>query len=1116
MQSPRPKELQKFHELLVENAPDGYRPYYFRCRSGSKAPDTSFGSWKADRARMSIDEALEWMQGGGNVGIAGRGECPDCDGENGDCQRCGGDGDISDALVNVDIDDEDETTPDDLKPTLIARSRSRTGSHAWYFEADGADIPNIPTDDAGEVRANWQYVVAPGSYVETDPDTVPGGEREDAGYYTVERAAPVTSIRFPELPDVFVDHHTQTQQNDKDAEVGYQFPDGESEADDHDRDGASALFDIDASEVVRAEGGDTKTDERWSAIFHGSETDANMSMSSRGLVQCWRHNVTHNALQALVVLSGYSGGCEDVGTGHKNSNAGDSCIKSEDGAHIWEAWKYAKQNGYIPDDDPVPYDALRHLCVDRDLCAVSEVPAKDSDDTLPAHAYDAALATIENNDGLTTGRKQTTEIDGSGSTKPKPTPPASGPSDAEGESDGDDWEHIRMSYADEHIDYARQAAANALESQTAFMWVLDSEILWRYDDTHGYYVPKGEAYIHRVLEDELSQHYSISEKSEVVDRIKARNQVDREELNAKGFEKKLLCVGDGVVDLANGELLDHAPKYKFTRGLEYNYEAEADTDAIVEFLDEITKREEDWQTLVDHLAHGLMPGHPYRAFVMTYGPGGNGKTQLGELLRGFVGADNAAAVELQDLTGDDDFATGALPSAFINIGDDVGVSEIRDTSTLKTASGGGTLRANEKHEKKFDFTNEAAMFFSANEPPRIKEGKQSIDDRLYPIEMPYRFVDDPDPDDEFQKPKTPGIADKLLNDQGAMRGLLQLVVEHAQRLIATGGRYSMPEGPSGRRDIYEAASDPIRRFAFDYLQSGDDHDQILKDDAFTVYASMCDEHDDRPARDDIFKGEMSKQSIIDLESGQTRQLTPGDSRVTAWKYVKFTPRAKRLMSDRLVERYFPGADDDPVEKTDDADEVEQERAAFGAEPIREAAQSLTGYVTVTAEIATTRRLGETESGIKAVVKDASGAIDLVAWDRDIIDTLEANEGGCVAVQNAEVTEYDGAHQLTTVGGLTDIQSIQDGVGYTEVDVPEDATDETSDQAALDVVSGSPEEWAQAEKRVLEELRTESGGFTVPELAGRLGESPEEIQSAVDNLSGQGRVVVYGDDVELNN
>lgn len=700
--------------------------------------------------------------------------------------------------------------------------------------------------------------------------------------------------------------------------------------------------------------------------------------------------------------------------------------------------------------------------------------------------------------------------------------------------DSNPWSYVRALYQSDEDDaklQGRQRAADALESETSFMYVLESEILWVYDPERGYHMPKGESYIQSVLEDRLGSYYTIGEKNEITDRIRARSQVDRVELNARDAADPLLCVGNGVVNFRTGELLDHSAQYNFTRGLEWDYDPDSATpEPIVEFLESITRREEDWKTIVDHLAHGLMPGHPYRAFVMMYGPGGNGKTQLGELLRGFVGGENAAAVELQDLTGDDEFASGALPSAFVNIGDDVSVGEIRNTSVLKTVTGGGTLRANEKHEKRYDFKNEAAMFFSANEPPRIAEDKQSIDDRLYPIEMPFRFVDNPDPENDYERAKVPGIADDLLENEAAMEGLLALAVEHGQRLIETNGQYAMPEGPAGRRERYEAASDPILRFVVDYLEDSTVDDMVLKGDAYSVYTTMCDRDDERPAAEDAFKRKLSQQTTVDVENAQTRQLTAGDSRDRCWKYVRFTDAAKSLMSERLTERYFPGheqADVDDVEADGDdaggesASGDDDERAAFGAEPIMSAAESLTGYVTVTAEIVTTVRLGETNTGCKAVLKDASGAMDLVSWDSAISERLEGYEGEAVAVRNAEVSEYDGDHQLSVVDGLTSIESIQRGVGFTEAPAPdEEFADDGTAQGGLDETSAADSstdtsEYEGAKARVVDYLRTKDDSATVPELAGSLNADPTAVRDAVEKLQTDGRVVERGSAIALN-
>jgi putative DNA primase/helicase len=466
---------------------------------------------------------------------------------------------------------------------------------------------------------------------------------------------------------------------------------------------------------------------------------------------------------------------------------------------------------------------------------------------------------------------------------------------------------------------------------------------------------------------------------------------------------------------------------------------------VVEFLDDITKREEDRDTLLDHLAHGLMPGHPYRAFVMMYGPGSNGKTRVGKLLRGFVGEDNAASVELQDLTGDDDFATGALPGAFLNVGDDISVSEIRDASILKSVTGDGTIRANEKYEKKYEFQNEAAMFFSANEPPRISEDKEAVYDRLYPIEMPNRFVNNPS--EPHEKQKIPGIAEDILDDDEAMRGLLLLAVKHAQELIESGGEYSMPEGPQERKEMYEAASDPIHRFALDYLESGDGNDKILKEDAYSVYSELCNQQNERVASEQGFKSAITQMNSIDVESGQTRTLTSGDNAETCWSYVRFTEDAKELMPSRLQLRYFDESEED-TEETGIEDAEDEWNTAFHADPIEGAADTLTGYVTVTGEIVTVQELQTDGSNIgqKAILKDRTGAIDIVAWDDEMCAELVGAEGETVAILNAEVTEYNGTRQLTPVQGLTEIKEIQPGVGYTET--PE-ASDNQDLSAAAD-------------------------------------------------------------------
>lgn len=322
---PNPSQLLLFLELLTENSPPKYNPWLFKLERHSKTPIRG-PSWKAENSRLTLDEAVEWMLNGGNIGIAGM--------EN-------------DNLVCIDLDGQhvDKKT---LKKTLTTRSRSRSGIHGFYW-GDKTEIPNIPTDDDGEVRCNGQYVVCAGSYVPVDDiEKIPQEQRSNAGYYTVEDLQDPAWITYDELPQVFRDSYEKRREVERKPVQSFD----PKQAAGH----YSALFDVTAEDIMIREVGDKNPGERWGSIFHDSKTEANMSISTKGLLHCWRHGVSHNGLSALTVLSGYMS-CLEAGTPHKG---GQSKIVGDDGA-IFYAWLEAKKRGYIPDDDPTPVRALNYV-----------------------------------------------------------------------------------------------------------------------------------------------------------------------------------------------------------------------------------------------------------------------------------------------------------------------------------------------------------------------------------------------------------------------------------------------------------------------------------------------------------------------------------------------------------------------------------------------------------------------------------------------------------------------------------------------------------------------------------------------------------------------------------
>lgn len=689
-----------------------------------------------------------------------------------------------------------------------------------------------------------------------------------------------------------------------------------------------------------------------------------------------------------------------------------------------------------------------------------------------------------------------------------------------------DWSYVRSMYEEETKGHGRRFAADALEKQASWMYVMESETLWVYDEEKGYFNPWGEERVAQTLERNLGTNFSRTEAQEVSARLAARNQTHREDLNARNRQENLVCVGNGVLNVETGELEDHSPDYQFTRGIPYDYKPDAVPERTLRFLRDVTKRDADMWTLLQQLGHGLLPGHPFKAFVVMFGPGDNGKSAVGRLFRRFVGDENAASVELRDFR-EDDFATGDLPGKMINVGDDLSGKKVRDVSMLKRLTGGDTLRANEKHKATFDFQNEAAMFFSGNEPPVFEEQTDALKGRLYPIHMPYRFTQE---SGDGNKDADPHLVDKIVSDAEEMSGLLNLAVQGAQDLIESGGQFAMPESPQERMELYEAASDPIRRFVMDYLEQGSPDDMVLKNDAYDVYSAMCRAEDERAADSRTFKTEVSQQAIVDVESGRTQKLKDSDEQETCWKYLRFNADAVEHMSERLQERYFP--DDELTDTDDDDDGNDDETAAYGAQTVARAAEDATGYPTVTVDVVRVERPDSpTAPALKATVKDESSAIDVVSWNDDTV--LE--EGETVVIKNGKLSEYQMSMQLEIDDAITEVEQIQPGVGHTKPSASESvqntvdaaATDggqlKEQDDSAESDESDVSEEFDQIKANVAKVvLHRVSGDEThVGEVAGLLMSSnteydPEEVGKALDKLSEEGRVVAKagGDRYEL--
>lgn len=359
-----PEEFKRFHELLTENNPE-YQPFYFLVTPDDKNPYRGF--WK-----KTFKEAYRAMGKNFNVGI-----------------KAG----PKDNLVIVDVDNLNSIDISTVKPTLTVQSRKRIGRHFFYFTDDKSTCSheksaknNINTaEHIGEVRANNAYVVTPGSFVQCDEEEIlriPEEDRVNAGKYSILFENNVSNITYKELPQIY------RLQNEKDRSEGVidNFEESAEEKNTNENYGnvtdgllsaietsfktqkeenfrldsknKSALWDLTIHDVTGKEN-DPNTRFPMFPELHGSETGGNASVS-RGLLCCWRDSVYHNAFSFLSAAAGILL-CGDAG--YKKGRGFSRRLKDAD--VVFTAWKYAKDKGYIPKNDPVPSKALVYLAIEN-------------------------------------------------------------------------------------------------------------------------------------------------------------------------------------------------------------------------------------------------------------------------------------------------------------------------------------------------------------------------------------------------------------------------------------------------------------------------------------------------------------------------------------------------------------------------------------------------------------------------------------------------------------------------------------------------------------------------------------------------------------------------------
>jgi len=159
---------EEFLKLIKRIEEVNADPILIPVKANSKEPDVSVSiKENLDKVRLTPQEAIKRLEEGKNVGIYA----------------------FPHGLCFVDI----ESDFVDLIDFETFTVKTRDGGRHYYFLNSGIDRNYILKADGkkiGELRANWQYVLTPGSYVPS--------EKND-GYYRVVKDLPIAKLDFEAL-----------------------------------------------------------------------------------------------------------------------------------------------------------------------------------------------------------------------------------------------------------------------------------------------------------------------------------------------------------------------------------------------------------------------------------------------------------------------------------------------------------------------------------------------------------------------------------------------------------------------------------------------------------------------------------------------------------------------------------------------------------------------------------------------------------------------------------------------------------------------------------------------------------------------------------------------------
>jgi putative DNA primase/helicase len=231
----------------------------------------------------------------------------------------------------------------------------------------------------------------------------------------------------------------------------------------------------------------------------------------------------------------------------------------------------------------------------------------------------------------------------------------------------------------------------------------------------------------------------------------------------------LICLGNGTLNPEMGELIRHSPTPKLRTKLDIEWDERAQCPRFLKFLDEVFEPDSDKAEkiacLQQFFGYCLVADASMHKFLWVVGSGGNGKSQLLEVLTNIVGPENLSHAHIDRF--EDAAVRAELEGKLVNVSFELTSDATIQGGNFKAIVSGDRIEARRLYQRSFSFKPYVRLVCATNDLPRLSDLTGGFSRRAIIIRFNRIFA-------EAEQDKN--LIDKLLAERSgilawAVRGL---------------------------------------------------------------------------------------------------------------------------------------------------------------------------------------------------------------------------------------------------------------------------------------------------------------------------------------------------------